>query len=351
MNLSFDGLYNPVQLAAVDWEHLAGQHILITGGTGFLGSSVLNAVLVANQIYDLNCRFTVLTRNIRRTLARHQNLRKCAVVQLVEGDVASFLVTEQRFDACIHAAADYGQEPLELPQTAMRRILNGTTHVLEICRRTKVKSLLYVSSGSVYGLSRPKFDSGFVEDEVSNSLGLLEAGDGYAAGKLGSEALCLSEQSVGELRVYIVRCFTLAGPEMPLNRHFAFGNFIRDALFCPGISVKGDGKAIRSYLFTQDCALWLWRILLHGRPYTVYNVGSDDPIAIYDLAIAIRNKLAPGKPVSRTLISPSVDQRPRYLPSIKKARSELGLKAWVDLDSIIERTAESAIRSSRGCQS
>jgi len=145
----------------------------------------------------------------------------------------------------------------------------------------------------------------------------------------------------------VARCFAFVGPDLPLDVHFAIGNFIRDALFGKEVIVHGTGMPVRSYLYQDDLAEWLLTILARGAPATAYNVGSDEAIGISDLAYLIRDQLAPGKAV-RIEGGSSADAptRNRYVPNTDKASKDLGLRIKVPLAAAIKITAE-AIGSRR----
>jgi dTDP-glucose 4,6-dehydratase len=135
--------------------------------------------------------------------------------------------------------------------------------------------------------------------------------------------------------VKIARCFAFVGPHLPLDGHFAIGNFIRDALAGKPPQIKGDGTPRRSYLYMADLAVWLWTILFKGANCRPYNVGSDESLGIAEIAAATSAALGsppplmppPGKPVSH------------YIPDITRARTELGLGAHYSLAQGIRKTA------------
>ena len=106
---------------------------------------------------------------------------------------------------------------------------------------------------------------------------------GYGKGKLESERLCIESG----IDTVIARCFAFVGPFLPLDIHYAIGNFIRDALEGKDITVTGDGRPYRSYLYAADLMVWLWTILLEGVPGTAYNVGSENAVSIAELAKVI----------------------------------------------------------------
>ena len=134
------------------------------------------------------------------------------------------------------------------------------------------------------------------------------------------------------------------GADLPLDVHFAIGNFIRDALTNQDIVVKGDGTPLRTYMDQRDLAEWLLALLANGRSGEAYNVGSDEPISISALAYRVRDLVSPGKIVSIQSKAMDSIERNRYVPCINKAKLELGLRLRYTLDQGIISTAQAAKR-------
>jgi dTDP-glucose 4,6-dehydratase len=161
----------------------------------------------------------------------------------------------------------------------------------------------------------------------------------YGVAKRGAEHLCALYRHAHGLETVIARCFAFVGPDLPLDVHFAIGNFIRDALSADAITVGGDGSPLRSYLDQRDLAVWLNELLLNGSAGQAYNVGSDQAISVGDLARLVRDTLSPDKPV-RILGAPDARQhRNIYVPDITKAKNELGLRVSVSLTDAISHAA------------
>ena len=145
----------------------------------------------------------------------------------------------------------------------------------------------------------------------------------YGCAKRQAENLCALYNHRYSVDFVVARCFAFVGPYLPLDAHFAIGNFIRDGLAGGFIVVKGDGTTVRSYLYADDLAEWLWTIMIKGKTGEAYNVGSDEAITISDLAHFVSScfetkpeVFIQGKPASE------VD---RYVPDIGKVKNELGV--------------------------
>jgi len=141
--------------------------------------------------------------------------------------------------------------------------------------------------GDIARHRRPR-NSGF--GNLHLDLGIDDAGDGagelaYGEGKRLAELLCTlyGEGHGGEgrgMECKIARCWAFCGPHLPLDRHFAIGNFIGDALAGRAIRIAGDGTPRRSYLYAADLAIWLWTMLFRAPPLTPVNIGSGHDVSI-----------------------------------------------------------------------
>jgi dTDP-glucose 4,6-dehydratase len=139
------------------------------------------------------------------------------------------------------------------------------------------------------------------------------------------------------------RAFAFVGPYLPLDAHFAVGNFMRDALAGDTIRVGGDGTPYRSYLHAADLAVWLWTMLARGRGGRAYNVGSDEAMSIRELADAVsRAARTIGRNPIVSIARPADPSAPpaRYVPSTRRASEELGLRVRISLDDALARTLE-----------
>ena len=132
--------------------------------------------------------------------------------------------------------------------------------------------------------------------------------------------------------------FRIRGSHLPLDAHFAIGNFIRDALDGGPIRVSGDGTPRRSYLYAADLAIWLWTILFRGGAGRSYNVGSMQDISIGEVAEAVSGAFSPALPVDVAQSRSHQKLAERYVPDNRRARDELGLELTVALSHAIQRT-------------
>ncbi len=137
----------------------------------------------------------------------------------------------------------------------------------------------------------------------------------------------------------IARCWAFCGPHLPLDQHFAIGNFIGDVLAGRPIRILGDGQPRRSYLYAADLAIWLWTVLFRAPALVPFNVGSERDVSILELAKTVVATLSPETEIQVAREPVPGVLPPRYVPSVKRARNELGLSEMIAVEESIRRTA------------
>ncbi|ARG98734.1 NAD-dependent epimerase/dehydratase family protein [Legionella micdadei] len=321
------------------WEELRNQRIFITGGTGFFGCWLLESFLWINKKLDLNAEAYVLTRNIHNFAHKYPYLYHQPCVKFYEGDVRNFTYPQGHFSHIIHAATDTNAKLItNEPLTVFDGIVQGTKHTLEFARYCKAKKFLLVSSGAVYG-KQPSNVTHMPESYPSLSY-LTDTKSTYALGKCTAEHLGYLYASQYGLDIKIARCFAFVGPYLPLDGHFAIGNFIRNGLDGEPIQIKGDGTPFRSYLYTADLAIWLWTVLFKGKTAYPYNVGSDEDYSLLEVAHRVAEAFANSIGINVMQPKPEKSCVERYVPDISRARTELQLTPHIKLMDAINLTKE-----------
>ena len=318
-------------LGISSWRALTGQSIFIAGGTGFIGKWLLATLLDANEKLSLDCRITVLSRDPGAFQRAWPAV--AGSVNWIAGDVRDFPITKEHFDVIVHAATDVALQAS--PQDVFSTCLDGTRHLLERASRCGASRFLLVSSGAIYG----PLPSGMTHVQETHLGGPdpLLASSAYGEGKRVSEWLC-AQASANSLEVKIARVFALVGPHLPLDKHFAIGNFLKAAIAGEPIIIQGDGTPFRSYLYAADMAGWLWAVLIRGANARAYNVGSEQSLSILDLAERICKVLECELDIS-TRNKPHPGATTHYVPNTARTRLDLQLPLAMELEEAIARTA------------
>ena len=318
------------------WEELRNQRIFITGGTGFFGCWLLESFAWANDKLHLNAEAVVLTRNYESFLKKAPHLATNPAIKYHLGDVRDFEFLEGHFPFVIHAATEASAKlNEENPLLMWDTIIEGTRHTLEFSRHAGTKKFLLTSSGAVYGKQPP--DITHIPEEYT---GAPDPNSAYGEGKRAAEMLCAIYLKTYGIQTKIARCFAFVGPYLPLDIHYAIGNFIRDGIKGGPIQVKGDGTPYRSYLYVADLTIWLWTILFRGKSCSPYNVGSAREVAIGILANTIAALCRPAVEVYFEKAPTPGRSVEWYVPSTQKVHSELGLQQHIQLKEAITKTIQ-----------
>jgi len=325
-------------LAALD--ELRGECLLITGGTGFMGTWLAELVAYLNDDHAFNTSLILLSDQAHEFAARAPHLARRPDITLVEQDIRGVVELPAAINWIIHAAGSpdnrlHASDPLR----TIHVIAHGTDGLLAAAARLpNLKQILNISSGLVYG-SQPLEVEAIAEDYrgMSECNAITAA---YAEAKRMGETLCAAYRSQHRLLIVNARPFAFIGPYQLLDRPWAINNFIRDSILGGPIRILGDGETVRSYMYPSDMAWWLLNILLHGTSGLSYNVGSPHAVTLNQLADRItRHFREPIRVVSRVAGGAHL-RRTRFVPDVSLAQRTLGLSCQVDLDTALQRTIE-----------
>ncbi|MGA8272376.1 MAG: NAD-dependent epimerase/dehydratase family protein [Candidatus Sulfotelmatobacter sp.] len=321
------------------WEEARGHRIFLTGGTGFFGCWLVESFCHINRALALGARMVVLTRNPVAFVAKCPHLATNPDVVLHCGDVRSFVFPEGKFEYVIHAATETSAgasaaTPLDIFST----IVGGTEHTLQFAMASGARKFLLTSSGAVYGKQPPEITH--VPESYVGSPNPLDPANVYGEGKRAAELLCALYEAPGRMDCKIARCWAFCGPHLPLDRHFAIGNFIGDILAGRPVQIQSDGTPRRSYLYAADLAVWLWTMLFRAPALMPFNVGSAHDVSILELAQTVAKTLNPMTEirVAREVVPGAAPLR--YIPCVDRAYQMLGLRETIGLEECVRRTAE-----------
>ena len=309
---------------------LQDKRILITGGAGFIGTTLARRLVERNEI--------VAVDNLHRDALTDTDLFEHPNLTFHHGDVLDGeLVTElaQGATHVVHAAAIAGVDTvLESPVRTMRVNVIGTYNALEaaLVTRETVERFVGFSTSEVFGTHAFRVD----ETHVTTQGSVGEARWTYAVSKLAGEHMSRAYYDEFGLPTVSVRPFNVYGPGQIGGG--AIRAFIEAALEGRELVIHGDGSQIRAWCYVDDMVEALLCCLEHpaavGESFNVGNARSA--VTIYDLAQRIKRLTgAPGEPVFRPLHYTDVELR---IPNVDKARELIGFEARVELDEGLART-------------
>jgi UDP-glucose 4-epimerase len=310
---------------------IRGKTIFITGGAGFIASTLIARLADANRIvvYDNDTRDTLSGT----PFAKHPNLTR------IRGDVLDFdaLAAAMRgANIVVHAAAIAGiDSTVKNPVATMRVNMLGTANALEAAQRCGgIERFLEFSTSEVFGSQAYKVNEG--TQTVTGAVG--EARWTYAVSKLAGEHLAHAYFKQYGLPAVTVRPFNVYGPGQ--TGEGALSIFIRKALKGEDLLIFGDGTQIRAWCYVDDMVDGVLAALEH--PAAVgesFNIGNARAVVtIHGLAEAVCRVVGSRSKIRfRPALSADIELR---IPNVDKARERIGFEAKVDLDEGLRRTAE-----------
>ncbi len=308
---------------------ISGQHIVITGGAGFIGSSLAERLCEDNQV--------TLFDNLHRDAVGGSGLLEHSNINLVRGDVmdsAQLAPVIREADIIVHMASIAGVDTvMKNPTLTMRVSLNGTANALEAAYESgRCQRFIDFSTSEVFGKYAYK-----VAEGDATSLGAVgEARWTYAVSKLATEHLALSYFKQYGLPTVSIRPFNIFGPRQVGEG--AVHHFINRAIRDEPLTIHGDGSQIRSWCYIDDIVDGVMTTLTSpdavGQAFNIGNPRST--LTIYHLArliiqLAGSNSEIRFQPVDRT----DVELR---IPNIDKAISLLGYEPKINLEEGLRRT-------------
>lgn len=308
-------------------------HILLTGGAGFIGSHLTRTLLAQGHSVDCLDNFnTYYDPAMKR--ANVAPFDGNPGWRLVEGDILDWpllqrLFSERRYDRLVHLAARAGVRPsIQEPILYEQVNVQGTLHLLELCRQHNVDKIVSASSSSVYGINSkvPFSESDPVEHPISP----------YAATKRAGELMAWTYHHLYGLSISCMRFFTVYGPGQ--RPDMAIHKFARLIDSGKPLQVFGDGRSRRDYTYIDDIVQGLYAALLRCDGYRIYNLGESNTIELLDLIALLEAAL--GRKANLEFFPDQPGDVPITYADIALAQRELDYRPATDIAAGIGRFAE-----------
>lgn len=301
-------------------EKLQGKTILITGATGLIGRNLISFLSNVNKSCENPIKIFALVRNIEK--AKRQ-IKKDDNIKLIIGDVVNKVIVDSEIDYIIHAASQtsskmFVNEPVQTIETAFQ----GTKNILDLARRNKVKSMIYLSTMEVYGA--PTTDEKISESHETN-INTMEVRSSYPESKRMCETLCCSYYAEYNLPVKVVRLTQTFGCGVDYNDGRVFAEFARCVIEGKDIVLHTKGETKRNYLDVMDAVTAILTVLLKGENGQAYNVANEETYcSILEMAKLVTEKCAGNKISIHVQIEDG--NKFGYAPTLKMNLDTLKLK-------------------------
>jgi len=321
--------------SGINRSEFRGKTVLVTGGTGFFGVWMLLALISIKSELKGNLRILVMTRSPSIFLNKHPFFDFKQNVEFIVGDICNTKLENEEVNLLIHMAATSAQETFagEDQLKKFETLYFGTKNIINQCGGS-LENVIFTSSGVAYGEN----NSNLMLESSNTGPNTQNIGSALALGKVAAEYLISYYAEHFNYKYTVARCFSFAGPFLPLNLHYAFGNFIKDAREGRDIVIRGDGKELRSYLYVGDAVAWLLRLLIDPTN-DIVNVGSENAISLEVLAGKIASKVFRKVIILDEGTSKVVDnfKRITYVPSVSKIKNKYtSIEEWSSIDEIID---------------
>ena len=322
---------------------LDGKTILISGGSGFIGSYI-NAVLylLNKKIFKNKCKVISIDNYITGSRKNFLLDIKDKNFQFLDGDIRLPVITNEKVDYIIHAAGlaspfYYKKYPLETIESAIL----GAKNLLELARITKPESFLFFSSSEIYGDPHPEFVP--TPETYAGHVSSVGPRACYDESKRLAETLCITYHQIYNIPIKIVRPFNIYGPGMKHIDYRVIPTFIYNGLKSKDLPVHDKGIQTRTFCYISDAITAIFKVLISGKKGEVYNIGNDKPeIGMFELAQIISEMLGNGvKPRRKNYPQNYPAGEPqRRCPDLTKIKTQLNFEPTVDLKTGLKQTIQ-----------
>ena len=256
------------------FEKINNSTVMIFGINGLIGSAIVDVLNYLNEYEEYSIKIIGTVRNKKKTLDRFKNYKNLIIV---EQDIVNPIVLRNKVDYVINCASNSHPQKFSTdPVGTMVTNFIGTKNVLDFGLKKKVKRILFVSSGEIYGQATTNIDS--FDEEYNGKINSMNSRSCYPISKLSAETLCASYKEQFDVDSVVVRPCHTYGPTQQDSDSRASAQFIRDVLNDKDIIMKSDGSQVRSYCYVLDCVTGILSALLYGEICSAYNIANNNSV-------------------------------------------------------------------------
>jgi len=266
-----EDLDNIASCKFIQWEQLKNKTFFITGGTGLIGTTLVDSLIRVNEEKKLGITIIALVRNLDKAKKR---FFESDCLKVVVGDVQHIPVINEKIDYVIHSASQTSSKGfVENPVETINVVIDGTRSVLTLVREKQVESFIFLSTMEVYGYPEKGH---MVKEEEIGSFDVANPRNCYPISKIMAENICFSYFKEYGVPIRILRLTQTFGPGVEYSDGRIFAEFARCAIEKKNIILKTKGETERSYLYTADAVTAIITAILKGQAGQIYNVANEE---------------------------------------------------------------------------
>ncbi len=304
--------------------------ILLTGGAGFIGSSLADRLIENNiKIFCLDNFNTFYDPSVKKNnIRQHLGSKNFTLIKgdILDKKLLDEVFSRNNFDIIIHLAAMAGVRPSIENSLLYEKVnIEGTLNILESMKKYQIKKMLFASSSSVYGGNEkvPFSETDNVDRPVSP----------YAATKKACELLCYNYHHLYNFDIYCLRFFTVYGPRQ--RPEMAIHKFTRQIYSGQNITVFGDGSSSRDYTYIDDIINGLINCIDRLKSYEIINLGNSSPIKLMELVKLILS--ISGKKAEMIIEKPKPGDVFTTYADISKAKKIIDFKPQTSIEEGLKK--------------
>ena len=327
----------------IDWQKLDNKAVFVTGATGLIGYTFVNALLYRNLTCNSNIKIIALVRNITKAKEKFaEQLKQNLNLKFVVGEVENLPQIDEKIGYIVHGANPTASSYfVENPVETIKSAVWGTNNILDLAKEKNIFGLVYLSSMEVYGA--PYTDE-LIDETYGTTVDTMSVRSCYPEAKRLCEALCASYADEYKVPVKVVRLAQTFGPGIDKNDNRVFAEFLRCAMQKQNIVLQTEGTSKRCYLYTADAVAAILTVLLKGKAGEAYNVANKNTYcSIMEMAELVAHELTNDE--IKVVIKVDENSKRKFLPPHKlnldvSKLEGLGWNAVVLLKNIFKRSEQ-----------
>lgn len=276
----------------IPWEELKDKTILITGGTGLIGSAIINSLLYANKKRNMNITILAIVRDIKYAEEKF-SYNDTEYLKLIDGTVEKMPFIKEDIHYIIHGASPtasnfFVTNPVETIKVSVMGMMN----LLELAKEKRVKGFIYLSSMEVYGEVRTEKK---LSENILGNLNTMTIRNSYPESKRLCELMCNSYAQEYGMQTTSIRLAQTFGPGISCDDKRVFAMIARCVTQGEDIVLRTKGESKRPYLYVAQAVTAILTVLLKGKSGYVYNASNPNTYSsVYEMAKMVSKELGKG---------------------------------------------------------